>query len=95
MSPLPNYHTEFLTFLHSFLPLFLPRALRPQAASSHENTHMQAGQCGHQMGTKFWEVVCDKHGIDGDGEYLSDHESRLGRMNLFYHEAPSGNCRVC
>jgi tubulin beta len=56
---------------------------------------MQAGQCGHQMGTKFWEVVCDEHGIDGDGEYLSDHESRLGRMNLFYHEAPSGNCRVC
>jgi tubulin beta len=26
---------------------------------------MQAGQCGNQMGTKFWEVVCDEHGIGG------------------------------
>jgi len=21
-----------------------------------------------QMGTKFWELVCDEHGIGGDGE---------------------------
>jgi tubulin beta len=31
--------------------------------------HMQAGQCGNQMGTQFWEVVCDEHGIGGGGEY--------------------------
>jgi tubulin beta len=28
----------------------------------------QAGQCGSQMGTKFCEVVCDEHGIGGDGQ---------------------------
>jgi tubulin beta len=30
---------------------------------------MQAGQCGNQMGTEFWEVVRDEYGIGGDGEY--------------------------
>jgi tubulin beta len=30
--------------------------------------HVQAGQYGNQMGTKFREMVCDEHGIGGDGE---------------------------
>jgi tubulin beta len=48
---------------------------------------MQAGQCGNQMGTRFLEVVCDEHGVGGDGEYYGDHDAQLNRINLFYHEA--------
>ena len=51
---------------------------------------MQAGQCGNQMGTKFWEVVCDEHGIGGDGEYCGDNDAQLDRINVFYHEASGG-----
>jgi hypothetical protein len=29
---------------------------------------MQAGQCDNQMGIRFWEVVCDEHGVGGDSE---------------------------
>jgi hypothetical protein len=29
---------------------------------------MEAGKCGSQMGTKYWELVCDESGIGGDGE---------------------------
>jgi tubulin beta len=29
---------------------------------------MQAGQCGNKIGTKSYEVLCDEHGIGGDGE---------------------------
>jgi tubulin beta len=50
---------------------------------------MQAGQCGNQMGTKFWKVVCDEHGIGGDGEYC-DNDAQLDRINVFYHEASGG-----
>jgi TnpA family transposase len=40
--------------------------------SSSDIVHMQAGQRGNQMGTKFLEVVCDVHGISGGGgEYCS------------------------
>jgi hypothetical protein len=42
------------------------------------------------MGTKFWEVVCDKHGIGSSGEYCSDNDSHLDRINVFYHEASGG-----
>ena len=49
--------------------------------------NIQAGQCGNQMGVKFWEVVCDEHGIGGDCEYYGDSHSQLGRINVFYHEA--------
>jgi hypothetical protein len=44
---------------------------------------MEAGQCGNQMGTRFWEVVCDEHGISGDGEYCGDNDAQLGRINVF------------
>jgi tubulin beta len=42
------------------------------------------------MGTKFWEVVCDHHGIGGNGEYCGDNDAHLGRINAYYHEALGG-----
>jgi len=29
-----------------------------------EIVHMQGGQCGNQIGAKFWEVISDEHGAD-------------------------------
>ncbi len=29
-----------------------------------ELVHVQGGQCGNQIGAKFWEVISDEHGID-------------------------------
>lgn len=28
-----------------------------------EIVHIQAGQCGNQIGSKFWEVISDEHSI--------------------------------
>lgn len=28
---------------------------------------MPEGQCGNQIGAKFWEVIADEHGIDPTG----------------------------
>jgi len=70
--------------------MFLPRASTLQAASSREIVNMQAGRCGIQMDIKFWEVVCDEHGIDGNGEYCGDNDAQLGHMNEFHHEASGG-----
>jgi tubulin beta len=39
------------------------------------------------VGTKFWEVLCDEHGIGGGGEYCGGKDAKLGRINVFYHEA--------
>jgi tubulin beta len=37
------------------------------------------------MGTEFWEVICDEHGIGGDGEYCADNDPQLDRINVICH----------
>ena len=46
--------------------------------------------CGNQMGTRFWEVVCDEHGIGGSGEFCGDNDAHLDRTNALCHEALRG-----
>jgi tubulin beta len=42
------------------------------------------------MGTKFWKVVCDEHGIGGGGECFGDNDAQLDRISVFYHETSGG-----
>ncbi|CAG2210581.1 TUBB [Mytilus edulis] len=57
-----------------------------------EIVHLQAGQCGNQIGAKFWEVISDEHGIDPTGTYHGDSDLQLERINVYYNEA-TGNER--
>nr|POE80234.1 tubulin beta-4 chain [Quercus suber] len=66
---------------------FLTSALREKM---REILHVQGGQCGNQIGSKFWEVVCDEHGIDPTGRYTGNSELQLERVNVYYNEASCG-----
>ncbi|KAF2291936.1 hypothetical protein GH714_042278 [Hevea brasiliensis] len=55
-----------------------------------EILHIQGGQCGNQIGSKFWEVVCDEHGIDPTGRYTGSSDLQLERVNVYYNEASCG-----
>merc|ERR1712203_1007964 len=55
-----------------------------------EIVHMQAGQCGNQIGAKFWEIISDEHGIDPTGTYHGDSVLQLERINVYYNEASGG-----
>lgn len=55
-----------------------------------EILHIQGGQCGNQIGAKFWEVVCVEHGIDSTGRYNGDNDLQLERVNVYYNEASCG-----
>uniref|UniRef100_A0A1I8HV16 Tubulin beta chain n=1 Tax=Macrostomum lignano TaxID=282301 RepID=A0A1I8HV16_9PLAT len=55
-----------------------------------EIVHMQAGQCGNQIGAKFWEVISDEHGIDPTGTYHGDSDLQLERISVYYNEATGG-----
>ncbi|CAN6315020.1 unnamed protein product [Urochloa humidicola] len=81
------------------LPLLLPRSPpptpsrsgeSPAASAMREILHIQGGQCGNQIGAKFWEVICDEHGIDGTGRYAGDSDLQLERINVYYNEASGG-----
>jgi len=52
-----------------------------------EIVHLQVGQCGNQVGSKFWEVISDEHGIQPNGSYEGESDLQLQRVNVFYNEA--------
>jgi len=55
-----------------------------------EIVHIQGGQCGNQIGAKFWEVIADEHGIDPTGTYHGDSDLQLERINVYFNEATGG-----
>jgi tubulin beta len=55
-----------------------------------EIVHLQAGQCGNQIGAKFWEIISDEHGVDPTGTYHGDSELQLERIDVYYNEASGG-----
>ncbi|KAA8491961.1 Tubulin beta-1 chain [Porphyridium purpureum] len=56
-----------------------------------EIVHIQAGQCGNQIGSMFWETISAEHGIDPSGKFVgSDRVQQLERANVYYNEAEGG-----
>ncbi|CAG2168864.1 unnamed protein product [Oppiella nova] len=52
-----------------------------------EIVHIQAGQCGNQIGSQFWEVISEEHGIDMTGHYVGNNIQQLERINVYYNES--------
>ena len=73
------------------LPEWEPiRARGIAVVAMRELVHIQGGQCGNQIGAKFWEVISDEHGIDPTGTYHGDSDLQLERINVYFNEATGG-----
>jgi len=55
-----------------------------------EIVHLQVGQCGNQIGSKFWTVIADEHGIDNTGRFIGDNKMLTERINVYFNEATGG-----
>lgn len=55
-----------------------------------EIVYIQAGQCGNQIGAKFWETISEEHGIDNKGNYVGTNELQKERLDVYFSEA-NGN----
>lgn len=52
---------------------------------------LQAGQCGNQVGNKFWEGISAEHGIGSDGTFSGDNpDQQLERIGVYYNEGSNG-----
>jgi len=51
-----------------------------------EILHLQAGQCGNQIGAKFWEIIADEHGVDAEGCFKGDSDLQLERIEVYFDE---------
>lgn len=56
-----------------------------------EIVHLQVGQCGNQIGSKFWEVISEEHGITPTGTYNGDSDLQLERIQVYYNQAAAGH----
>jgi len=52
-----------------------------------EIVHLQAGQCGNQIGSCFWGNIAEEHGIDKDGQFVGDSPLQKERLNVYFTEA--------
>jgi len=52
-----------------------------------EIVHIQCGQCGNQIGSKFWEVISGEHGLDPNGNYHGTEDVQMERINVYFNEA--------
>ncbi|GFR99965.1 tubulin beta chain [Elysia marginata] len=55
-----------------------------------EIIHIQIGACGNHIGTKFWEVICDEHGVDPLGTFRGESDLQLERINVYFDESSGG-----
>ena len=55
-----------------------------------EIVHLQTGQCGNQIGSKFWEIISDEHGINPQGFWDEGSDLQIERVNVYYNQAQSG-----
>jgi hypothetical protein len=74
----------------AFGRVFLSFLSFSERVKMREILHIQGGQCGNQIGAKFWEVVCEEHGIDPTGTYQGVSDLQLERVNVYYNEASGG-----
>uniref|UniRef100_A0ABD2WWQ8 Tubulin beta chain n=1 Tax=Trichogramma kaykai TaxID=54128 RepID=A0ABD2WWQ8_9HYME len=47
---------------------------------------VQAGQCGNQIGSRFWEVILGEHGIHSDGTYHGNNDVQLDKISVYFNE---------
>jgi len=58
-----------------------------------EIVHLQAGQCGNQIGANFWRTITLEHGLNFNGQFdenaypKEEKHVRLERLNVYYNEA--------
>merc|ERR1712110_1199029 len=73
-----------------FSSLFSFSSCHPPLNKMREIIHVQAGQCGNQIGQQFWETISQEHGIDTNGNYVGTNNLQLERINVFYNEGSKG-----
>lgn len=48
---------------------------------------LQVGQCGNQVGSEFWKLLCREHGIGMDGTIEEFAEDGADRKDVFFYQA--------
>jgi tubulin beta len=47
---------------------------------------VQSGQCGNQVGAKFWETIMAEHGLDDQGAYVGERDIEQEKLSVYFNE---------
>lgn len=52
---------------------------------------LQVGQCGNQIGSKFWQLVAEEHGVNTHtGNFEGTSDLQMERLNVYFDEGMGG-----
>jgi len=53
-----------------------------------EILHIQVGQCGNQIGNRFWQTIIAEHNLDGSGKYEGESaDTDLDKVSVYMRSA--------
>jgi len=55
-----------------------------------EIVSIHVGQCGNQLGNRFWDVVAREHGIDDKGTFVGRGDTQLQGLGVYCREGAQG-----
>ena len=55
---------------------------------------LQVGQCGNQIGAKFWELISNEHGIDLQGKFVGTTSLQSDGLSVYYNESSSNLLQI-
>eukprot|EP01115_Flamella_aegyptia_P009006 TRINITY_DN3786_c0_g1_i1.p1 TRINITY_DN3786_c0_g1~~TRINITY_DN3786_c0_g1_i1.p1 ORF type:complete len:518 (+),score=110.25 TRINITY_DN3786_c0_g1_i1:41-1594(+) len=51
-----------------------------------EIVQIQVGQAGNQIGEKFWQTICEEHGLDNEGRSKTNKDDLLDKINVYFND---------
>ena len=55
-----------------------------------EIVHIQVGNCGNKVSTRFWDMIMNEHELDPTGAYNGDFGLTFEGMNVCFTETVNG-----
>jgi tubulin beta len=50
-----------------------------------EIINVQVGQCGNQVGSRFWQNISQEHSILPSGQYIGDSDLELEMIDTYFN----------
>lgn len=52
-----------------------------------EIVSIQVGECGNNIGSKFWDMISREHGLNLDGAFIGSPDIKLDKIKVYFNES--------
>lgn len=84
-----NFPTEIINLILCYCQSETKKNLDFYVTRSKEIISISIGRCGNKIGTHFWKILCEQHGIDEEGNYIGQGDIYRKGTNVYFHQTMS------